>query len=381
MSDASLEQQFHEAMLGIYDAGRRLRPPFNSLPFLQMVNQHGGKETADRLLAKSSPSNGFTELFVRGPGNLRISVEYLVLESPWRMLFDEKQLDVARRRLTEVGCPLPPEDESPTPLTVEVPVAVRILPMSAGLEFPGQTTESVQKRFFLDELPSRSPAGEYQYRAKGLQTPLGTAVLFQFKNAVIASAVLKQVEKYEQPQGPYHGTIHFDPDSIRVFDPVGPEEMKEAWPNFPGFGNAPLSLDADRYPAFQSLLTGVKRPSPVVKLPEEVITDTLVEGAVRRITVNAYERNPEARKLCIEHYGAVCAICQFDFGVTYGPIADGFVHVHHLIPLSEIGTEYEVDPIHDLIPVCPNCHAVIHMGGQCLRIEQVRDMLTSSRSL
>ncbi len=36
-------------------------------------------------------------------------------------------------------------------------------------------------------------------------------------------------------------------------------------------------------------------------------------------------------------------------------MGEGFIHVHHLKPLSEVGYEYRVDPIRDLRPVCPNC--------------------------
>ncbi len=38
----------------------------------------------------------------------------------------------------------------------------------------------------------------------------------------------------------------------------------------------------------------------------------------------------------------------------------GFIHVHHLKPQSSRGGEYEIDPVLDLVPVCPNCHAVMH---------------------
>lgn len=45
---------------------------------------------------------------------------------------------------------------------------------------------------------------------------------------------------------------------------------------------------------------------------------------------------------------------------VYGEIGRGFIHVHHKVPLSSIGKEYELDPIKDLVPVCPNCHAMLH---------------------
>lgn len=101
----------------------------------------------------------------------------------------------------------------------------------------------------------------------------------------------------------------------------------------------------------------------------------LVEGVVCRVSVNAYERNPIARARCIEHYGPTCVVCGFNFGAVYGPLAEGFIHVHHLTPLSDIGIEYEVDPIADLRPVCPNCHAIIHLGGSTRGIEVVRQLI------
>lgn len=114
----------------------------------------------------------------------------------------------------------------------------------------------------------------------------------------------------------------------------------------------------------------------------EEITDfyDLFEGAVREIRVNAYERNPTARALCIQHYGSICAICKFDFGTTYGEIGRGFIHVHHLLELSQIGREYCVDPVADLRPVCPNCHAMLHRRRPAYSIEEVRDRLAETRA-
>jgi 5-methylcytosine-specific restriction protein A len=101
----------------------------------------------------------------------------------------------------------------------------------------------------------------------------------------------------------------------------------------------------------------------------------LVEGAVRRTVVNAYERNPRARARCVQIHGAACCVCGISFDAVYGNEARGFIHVHHLRPLSGAAGEYEVDPADDLRPVCPNCHAVIHLGGKARSIEEVRAML------
>lgn len=127
----------------------------------------------------------------------------------------------------------------------------------------------------------------------------------------------------------------------------------------------------------QSLLPWASH-SIVQLFPEELLNHSeLTEGAKQTIVVNAYERNPKARQQCLDNNDAVCIICQCDFGQRYGPEMAGFIHVHHITPLSSIGTTYFVDPIVDLKPVCPNCHAVIHAGGKCRTIEEVKAMLKS----
>ena len=88
--------------------------------------------------------------------------------------------------------------------------------------------------------------------------------------------------------------------------------------------------------------------------------ETVFEGAKKEIIVNRYERNHEAREKCIAAHGCKCAVCGMDFEKTYGEIGRGFIHVHHIVPLSSIGKEYELNPITDLVPVCPNCHAMLH---------------------
>jgi len=59
----------------------------------------------------------------------------------------------------------------------------------------------------------------------------------------------------------------------------------------------------------------------------------------------------------------------------YGERGKGFIHVHHLRPLADVGEEYELDPIADLRPVCPNCHAMIHARPVTLTIEELRSLL------
>lgn len=116
--------------------------------------------------------------------------------------------------------------------------------------------------------------------------------------------------------------------------------------------------------------------APEIPLPEEITwPEQFTEGSTKTVSVNAYERSREARDKCIAHYKAICAVCDVNFEERYGEVAKGFIHVHHLVPLSEIKAEYKVDPIKDLRPVCPNCHAVIHYGGKLRSIEEVKELM------
>ena len=99
------------------------------------------------------------------------------------------------------------------------------------------------------------------------------------------------------------------------------------------------------------------------------------EGSVTTVKVNRYERNQDARKKCIEIHGCQCKICGFDFEKTYGEAGKGLIHVHHVVPISSIKEEYQIDYEKDLIPVCPNCHAMIHRKKDPYTCEEIKKML------
>jgi 5-methylcytosine-specific restriction protein A len=101
---------------------------------------------------------------------------------------------------------------------------------------------------------------------------------------------------------------------------------------------------------------------------------TISEGAKRTITVNLYERSHVARHTCIAYWGTSCTVCGFNFEAHYGKVGEGFIHVHHLIPLSSIGDTYELNPVEDLRPVCPNCHAMLHKKNPPYDIEDLKDI-------
>jgi len=114
---------------------------------------------------------------------------------------------------------------------------------------------------------------------------------------------------------------------------------------------------------------------PLVQNPEWLSSGTYREGDTRQVLVNAYERDPAARRACLAHHGYACSVCNLRFEDRYGVLGAAFVHVHHLVPLSEVGPGYRVDPVSDLRPVCPNCHAMLHRRRPPLSLEELRALL------
>lgn len=101
----------------------------------------------------------------------------------------------------------------------------------------------------------------------------------------------------------------------------------------------------------------------------------IFEGQELSYELTKYERSSKARQKCIEHHGVKCKVCDVNFEDLYGDIGRGFIHVHHIVPVSHQKGEYQIDPINDLVPVCPNCHSMIHRRNPPYRIEELRAKL------
>lgn len=112
---------------------------------------------------------------------------------------------------------------------------------------------------------------------------------------------------------------------------------------------------------------------PAVGSDIDIETEPVEEGLSQTVIVNRYERDPRVRRACIAHFGTTCKVCGFDFGNVYGTLGRDFIEVHHISPLAQGGGEgVLVDPIRDVVPVCSNCHSMIHRGGQTRDLDEVR---------
>lgn len=99
------------------------------------------------------------------------------------------------------------------------------------------------------------------------------------------------------------------------------------------------------------------------------------EGNKKEIHSDRYERNPVNRQICLAYKGYKCVCCGFDFEKNYGEIGKDTIEVHHLKPVSELGEGYVVKPLEDLVPVCSNCHTIIHKRKIPYTVEEVKKML------
>lgn len=202
--------------------------------------------------------------------------------------------------------------------------------------------------------------------------------LFVYASKIGIVAIGKVLEQWDGQT--YHDEPEIYPDlhdniykiKVKWFSEMATNPISAAEIRQVGGHTSPqtLSIIAD---AVGKKLLDLRKPLHIRSLPEEVNENkVLTEGAKTKVFINAYERNVEARSICIVHYGPKCQVCGMSFREIYGKDFDGIIHVHHLKKLSEIGKSYKVNPIKDLMPVCPNCHAAIHSREEAFTIEEMR---------
>lgn len=150
---------------------------------------------------------------------------------------------------------------------------------------------------------------------------------------------------------------------------------KQMWtPQSSGISIKPELVDELEAVWFDFLTTQNIRSNPYANTDDKS-ERTYSEGAPNQVTQTRYERNPFARLACIKHYGYLCSVCKFDFEKNYGEIGKHFIHVHHLTQVASVGKPYEINPIEDLRPVCPNCHAMLHKLNPPMTIENLKALL------
>lgn len=154
-----------------------------------------------------------------------------------------------------------------------------------------------------------------------------------------------------------------------------PGDWPNPWPNFEySFTVFPLS-DREEGEIVREVCDWVVaafRPIfSLLELTVEELPNGFEEGDAKRVELNRYERDIRNRQLCILAKGTSCSVCGVNFEDKYGELGRGFIHVHHIVPVSMLGPHYMINPCEDLIPVCPNCHAMLHRKNPPLTPEEL----------
>ena len=106
------------------------------------------------------------------------------------------------------------------------------------------------------------------------------------------------------------------------------------------------------------------------------------EGKRRQSRSETIERNATARRICLEHYGPTCVVCGMNFEEAFGEKFAGIIDVHHIAPISQYEGDHLVDPIEDMVPLCPNCHRMIHRKGDGVYLpDELKRVIAGQRDL
>ena len=124
---------------------------------------------------------------------------------------------------------------------------------------------------------------------------------------------------------------------------------------------------------FAAAITAILPLEAAESSDEEI--DGYPEGALTTVQANRFERDRRNRAAAIAIHGTSCLACGVEMGNVYGGIAQGFIEIHHVTPVSQLGAGYRIDPAKDLVPLCPNCHSVTHRCSPPFSVEEIQSLI------
>ena len=179
----------------------------------------------------------------------------------------------------------------------------------------------------------------------------------------------------------WHVSILFDA-LLPLGEQVRQDALRAAAPGIP-WGEA-MNRPGVAVPGYEE--PGIRRLwrdlGPAATGFPHVVSGTCPPDTVSTLDVNRYERNPDARRVCLAFHGTSCAACGFSFETFYGDAGSGSIDVHHVVPPELLGSGYQLDPVADLVPLCPNCHSLAHCSaGPPRTVAELRHIISASGHL
>ncbi len=109
------------------------------------------------------------------------------------------------------------------------------------------------------------------------------------------------------------------------------------------------------------------------------------EGFTRFSRVKTKTRSRKLVELAKKHYSQndkiYCSACKFNFEDFYGEIGKGYIEIHHLKPIFAYENTFEQnikEALTNVIPICSNCHRIIHRkNDQLLSIPSLQALISS----
>lgn len=183
---------------------------------------------------------------------------------------------------------------------------------------------------------------------------------------LIRNQLLKEVDKFSSPD---FAEKFGEALTLRINDSAVPNLATaidiQDWRNMSlmAWVDKPVKeIEASR--SFDFLLTFVLTCLPIEidgdDVEEDTGSDFSIEGAKKSGVFTVYERSKKNRSICLAVQGYDCKVCGLNMEEKYGSLGSSYIHVHHLQPVSRMTSPRAVNPLTELIPVCPNCHYMMH---------------------
>ncbi|NEU30143.1 hypothetical protein GN156_05030 [bacterium LRH843] len=327
-----LSNQFHSEMILIYKEAKTMG--YNPTKFMQMVANEGSLSTAKKLINSKNLSDGFMNL--RELGRLDLTVEALVIKEKYAELFTEEEIVIAKERLDDMGYDtMQYQDSLP-----------KLISNGRDREFNYYSDEIKGQVIFEHLVNDRT----HRWLDENILGRNGNT------NGRDSANILYYMGMKADYRGIFKG-----------------KTIDELIKTLESYGND--------YGVITSLLKEYQKSEFLFKAIKEDVENqeaengNSFEGSKKTYLVNKYERNPKNRLKAIQIHGLNCFVCDFNFEEAYGENGKDFIEVHHVVPLSTLEEEIEIDPEKDMIPLCANCHRMIHRRrDEVLTIDELKSM-------
>jgi 5-methylcytosine-specific restriction protein A len=250
---------------------------------------------------------------------------------------------------------------------------IRIIPMSKSDEFDNETIEGVQQEYFFNDLIYRQDC-KYYYRKQGINSRDGSLVLFQYDNKIIASAQLKDVEKYDDIKvgeyGEYSGAIVFYKETIQVFQPIEANELKNIDLKFNKFSQTKQFLNINNLEQILNLLKDKKKQYNMT-YQEKILSVIVIDETFKDIPkernevgkrfISQWSRDPVVAKRALINAKYKCAIDPSHEHFKAKSTGENYVESHHLIPMcNQDDFDKSLDSEANIVCLCAVCHKKLH---------------------